>query len=467
MPATIGPYFINTDNFEYASGVWTDAALTTCAPQGYYSNGVTVRYLTNAAGGVCSLGPGLNCPTCEPATIVCGTVYNVDPQITNLYKVNADLGVGQGVCLVTIDPDNQPDAIACKFEGQIIAEGVAQFNGYAANNNTSGSTNVYDNLVFVGTMGNYTTNFAGLTGSGSPGCISSSWDIGTYPAPPISNNAASPDSTVFDVQEWDDATAQFSPTGSSQQIEISNYNASSGRGDDTVTEMAVMGLDGAGVVQANTGVAACDLRIGTFCIPVCKTQSFNQQVEVNFAGGYNNTGFEFTIVCPQTPQGFNMSQLLLETNDGALTPSCTGTTINYQNTLWMVSTFNAAESVSIYEDSIGAYVQSNYGNNVLAINSFAYMNPNPTNSEFRWNEGAVAGVNPTGGTNKYQWYKVSLVLGLNPGNVTNGNQYKTIDLTNPGTSNQVDLNYDTDSSTALIQIDNHGIITRIVRCEDE
>ena len=42
MPATIGPYFINTDNFEFASGVWTDAALTTCAPQGYYSNGVTV-----------------------------------------------------------------------------------------------------------------------------------------------------------------------------------------------------------------------------------------------------------------------------------------------------------------------------------------------------------------------------------------------------------------------------------------
>ena len=465
MPATIGPYFINTDNFEFASGVWTDAALTTCAPQGYYSNGVTVRYLTNAAGGVCSLGPGLNCPTCEPQTIICGTVYNVDPQVTNLYKVNANLGVGEGVCLVTIDPADVPDALACKFEGQIIAEGVAQFNGYAANYNTSGSTNVYDNLVFVGTMENYTANFAGLTG-GSGGCTPRVWDIGTYPAPPISNNAASPDSTVFDVQEWDDATEQFAPTGTSQQIEISNYNASSGRGDNTVTEMAVMGLDGAGVVQANTGAAACDLAVGTFCIPVCKTQPFNQQVEVNFAGGYENTGFEFTIVCPQAPQAFLMSQLLLETNDGASTPSCSAA-IDYQNTLYMVSTFNAAESVSIYADGVGSNVVSNYGNNVLAINSFAYMSANPTNSEFRWNEGAVAGVNPTGGTNKYQWYKVSLVQGLPGGGLTSGNQFKTIDLTNPGTSNSVDLNYDNGSSTALIQIDNHGIITRIVRCEDD
>ena len=56
MAVQFGPYFINAETFSGASGVWTNSALTTCAPDGYYSNGVIQRYLSSGTG-ICTLGP--------------------------------------------------------------------------------------------------------------------------------------------------------------------------------------------------------------------------------------------------------------------------------------------------------------------------------------------------------------------------------------------------------------------------
>lgn len=41
--ATSTTYYIDTDNFSTATAVWTDATLTTKAPDGYYSFGGNYR----------------------------------------------------------------------------------------------------------------------------------------------------------------------------------------------------------------------------------------------------------------------------------------------------------------------------------------------------------------------------------------------------------------------------------------
>ena len=58
--ATAGIYYIDTFNFADATAVYTDAALTTFAPDGYYQmGGVTAR---QQVGGI--LLPAEPCPSC-------------------------------------------------------------------------------------------------------------------------------------------------------------------------------------------------------------------------------------------------------------------------------------------------------------------------------------------------------------------------------------------------------------------
>lgn len=59
--ATLGNYFINGPTFQTATAVFTDAALTTCAPDGFYSDGTIVRQQVG-----CVLGIEINCPACPP-----------------------------------------------------------------------------------------------------------------------------------------------------------------------------------------------------------------------------------------------------------------------------------------------------------------------------------------------------------------------------------------------------------------
>jgi hypothetical protein len=59
MPITT--YYIDGNSLATATAIYTDAALTTCAPDGYYSNGTIVREQIS-----CVLQPAQTCPACPP-----------------------------------------------------------------------------------------------------------------------------------------------------------------------------------------------------------------------------------------------------------------------------------------------------------------------------------------------------------------------------------------------------------------
>jgi len=59
------PFYLNADNLSSATAVFLDAALTMCAPDGFYSDGNIVRELVD-----CVLLPLQQCPNCcsQPCT---------------------------------------------------------------------------------------------------------------------------------------------------------------------------------------------------------------------------------------------------------------------------------------------------------------------------------------------------------------------------------------------------------------
>ena len=59
----LGNYYIDAENFEDATAVYTDVNLTTCAADDYYSNNVIVRQQVG-----CVLLPMETCPSCPGAT---------------------------------------------------------------------------------------------------------------------------------------------------------------------------------------------------------------------------------------------------------------------------------------------------------------------------------------------------------------------------------------------------------------
>ena len=57
--ATTVNYFMNTGDFDTTTGLFTDAALTNCAPDGWYSDGDRHRQMKS-----CTLLPSVSCQDC-------------------------------------------------------------------------------------------------------------------------------------------------------------------------------------------------------------------------------------------------------------------------------------------------------------------------------------------------------------------------------------------------------------------
>ena len=57
--ATSSTFYLDAPSLGSATAIYTDASLTTCAPDGYYSDGIISRQLVS-----CSLLPQVTCPSC-------------------------------------------------------------------------------------------------------------------------------------------------------------------------------------------------------------------------------------------------------------------------------------------------------------------------------------------------------------------------------------------------------------------
>ena len=145
MP-TFGNYFIDGTNFATATGVWTNDALTTCATQGWYSDGATVRYLDTSGGG-CVLQAITPCPSCYTP---CGTELNEScSSCRGRYDVAFGTGGDVGAMIVYFNAANLPDGFRVEFGVNVFNYGSSARYGKMDNYGGTASPGASEGL-FVG-----------------------------------------------------------------------------------------------------------------------------------------------------------------------------------------------------------------------------------------------------------------------------------------------------------------------------
>jgi hypothetical protein len=114
----IDTYYINSNSFLTATSIYTDAALTTFAPDGFYKDCGVVRQLVSGV-----LSEPIACPTCAAA---CDANYAMPNQ--GVYTTTVDLGPVTGVSSVLFNPGAYPAAIYVTYNGTTYSAAV-QSNG--------------------------------------------------------------------------------------------------------------------------------------------------------------------------------------------------------------------------------------------------------------------------------------------------------------------------------------------------
>ena len=107
-------YYLDAPSLGSATAVYTNATLTTCAPDGFYSDQSIVRELVG-----CVLQPQRICPSCG---ISCGSTCGNTKLKAAVYKVTIDLGnnpTSIGAVTIRFNPQNYPKGIEAEYDGVV------------------------------------------------------------------------------------------------------------------------------------------------------------------------------------------------------------------------------------------------------------------------------------------------------------------------------------------------------------
>ena len=119
--ATSGTYYLNGPNLATSTAVYLDAAFTTCAPDGYYSDGTIVRQQIT-----CVLLPEVVCPACAST---CGDLISVNGT-TGFYNIDVNTTNSLGAIVITFDVLNAPLGILAELGGVFTNGMSSQFYGW-------------------------------------------------------------------------------------------------------------------------------------------------------------------------------------------------------------------------------------------------------------------------------------------------------------------------------------------------
>ncbi len=127
-------FYLNGTTLENSTSIYTNAALTNCAPNGFYSdtNSGIVRELSG-----CILGPIQNCPECLTP---CGSPIGTGSLNNGVYELNVDLGATLGAVIVKFTPVLIPDGIRATYNGVLYNKLSSPLDGYHGSTVSGGYT---------------------------------------------------------------------------------------------------------------------------------------------------------------------------------------------------------------------------------------------------------------------------------------------------------------------------------------
>ena len=156
-------YYYDGTTLGNSTAIFTDAGMSACAPDGFYSDGVIVRELL-----VCTLLPEQVCGTC--ATPCGGNISGNGDQ--GIYLLDLDAGGTAsdiGAVVIKFNPQNIPDGIRATYNNVVYNKLSSPIDGYHASTNPSSFT-------YVGR----TSDDCGISGTTYPNLIEKTYVNGAF-----------------------------------------------------------------------------------------------------------------------------------------------------------------------------------------------------------------------------------------------------------------------------------------------
>ena len=117
-------YYLNGPTLGSSTTIYSDSSLTTVAPDGFYSDGVTSREQVDGV-----LLPPVVCETCG---VPCGDTIS-GSGATGIYLLNLDAGSTPsdvGAIIVRFDPFSVPDGIKAVYNGTTYNALTSPIDGF-------------------------------------------------------------------------------------------------------------------------------------------------------------------------------------------------------------------------------------------------------------------------------------------------------------------------------------------------
>jgi len=138
-------FYIDGASFSNSTSVYTDAALTVCAADGFYSDGIISRELVG-----CILLPSQICPNCAVSCDVTISTL-VGPA---LFRIDVNEGTySTGAVIITFNPNNVPDGINVVYDSVTYNKLSSPVDGLHASTNPNGLTYVGNTAFDCGISG--------------------------------------------------------------------------------------------------------------------------------------------------------------------------------------------------------------------------------------------------------------------------------------------------------------------------
>ena len=189
--ATSSSYYLNAPSLGSATAVFTDAALSVCAANGFYSDGVIVREQVD-----CVLLPQQTCPACATP---CGTTINASGG-QGIYLLDLETGTtvsDVGAVIVRFEPYGVPDGIRATLGANVYNKLTSPVDGLHQSSNAGALTFVGQTSADCGISGTTYPTLAEFEYNGTAFVATGDTQSVTVAAGDVSLGASAPGNTMM------------------------------------------------------------------------------------------------------------------------------------------------------------------------------------------------------------------------------------------------------------------------------
>ena len=242
--ATSSSYYLNAPSLGSATAVFTDAALSVCAANGFYSDGVIVREQVD-----CVLLPQQTCPACATP---CGTTINANGA-QGIYLLDLETGTtvsDVGAVIIRFNPQSVPDGIRATIGANVYNKLTSPVDGLHQSSNAGAFTFVGAISSDCGISGTTYPTLAEFEYNGTTFVATGNTQSVTVAAGDVSLGASAPGNTIMVIPK-------LTPSPSIINFEVVGPCSGTAWSMSVACPILLTGFSSS--VVAATSAAACEL----------------------------------------------------------------------------------------------------------------------------------------------------------------------------------------------------------------